>query len=71
LCDFADHSPGRSETGFATRAELAWIISLILLIFYFLGLFVFHGTKAIHVLPVLAVIVLAGDYLLAKKPGSR
>jgi putative effector of murein hydrolase len=46
---------------------LAWIISLILLIFYFLGLFVFHGTKAIHLLPFLAVIVLLVDYLLAKR----
>jgi len=48
---------------------LAWIISLILLIFYLLGLFVFHGTKAIHFLPVLALIVLICDYLLARKLG--
>jgi len=48
---------------------LAWIISLILLIFYFLGLFVFHGTKAIHILPLLALIVLVGDYLLVRKLG--
>jgi len=46
---------------------LAWIISLILLIFYFLGLFVFHGTKAIHLLPFLVVVVLVVDYLLAKR----
>ena len=50
---------------------MAWIISLILLIFYFLGLFVFHGTKAIHVLPLLAVIVVLGDYLWARKISSR
>jgi putative effector of murein hydrolase len=37
------------------------------MIFYFLGLFVFHGTKAIHILPLLAAIVLIIDYLLAKK----
>jgi hypothetical protein len=46
---------------------LAWIISLVLLIFYFLGLFVFHGTKAIHILPLLALIVLIADYLAAKR----
>jgi len=46
---------------------LAWIISLILLIFYFLGLFVFHGTTAIHLLPFLVVVVLVVDYLLAKR----
>lgn len=50
---------------------MSWIISLILLIFYFLGLFVFHGTKAIHVLPLLAVVVVLGDYLLARKIRSR
>jgi hypothetical protein len=43
----------------------------VLLIFYFLGLFVFHGTKAIHILPLLAVMVLIGDYLLARTLGRR
>jgi len=46
---------------------LAWIIALILLIFYVLGLFVFHGTIAIHLLPFLAMVVLLADYLLAKR----
>ncbi len=46
---------------------MAWIIALILLIFYFLGLFVFHGTTAIHLLPVLAIIVVICDYLAAKR----
>jgi hypothetical protein len=46
---------------------LAWIIALILLIFYALGLFVFHGTAAIHLLPFLALVVLIVDYLLAKR----
>jgi hypothetical protein len=50
---------------------LAWIISLVLLIFYFLGLFIFHGTKAIHILPLLALIVLISDYLLARKLGGH
>ncbi len=46
---------------------MAWIIALILLIFYFLGLFVFHGTKAIHILPLLALLVVIADYLLARR----
>ena len=46
---------------------MAWIIFLILLLFYCLGLFVFHGTKAIHILPFLALIVLISDYLLARR----
>ena len=50
---------------------MAWIIALILLIFYGLGLFVFHGTKAIHVLPLLALVVVISDYLIAKRFGSR
>lgn len=58
-------------TDYLDNTKLAWIISVILLIFYFLGLFVFHGTKAIHVLPLLALMVLIGDYLLARKPGGH
>jgi len=50
---------------------LAWIIALILLIFYFLGLFVFHGTKAIHLLPLLVVVVLLVDYLMVKRYRER
>jgi hypothetical protein len=46
---------------------LGWIIALILLIFYALGLFVFHGTRAIHLLPLLALVVLLADYFLAKR----
>jgi hypothetical protein len=50
---------------------LAWIITVVLLIFYFLGLFIFHGTRAIHILPLLALVVLIGDYLLARNLGDR
>jgi len=50
---------------------LAWIIALILLIFYFLGLFVFHGTRAIHILPFLAIAVVAADSLLANRFRKR
>ena len=57
--------------GFTEENLLAWIISLILLIFYCLGLFVFHGTKAIHLLPFLVVVVLLVDYLLARRYRER
>jgi len=46
---------------------LAWIIALVLLIFYCLGLFVFHGTTAIHLLPFLALVVVLSDYVLARR----
>ena len=46
---------------------MAWIIVIVLLIFYSLGVFVFHGTKAIHLLPFLALAILIADYLLARR----
>jgi len=46
---------------------MAWIIVIVLMIFYSLGLFVFHGTKAIHILPFLALAVLVADYLLVSR----
>ena len=46
---------------------MAWIIVIVLLLFYGLGLFVFHGTRAIHILPFLAAAVLVTDYLLVRK----
>ena len=46
---------------------MAWIIVIVLMVFYALGLFVFHGTKAIHILPFLALAVLVADYLLVSR----
>ena len=46
---------------------MAWIIVIVLMIFYSLGLFVFHGTKAIHILPFLALAVLIADELLVRR----
>ena len=46
---------------------MAWIIVVVLLIFYGLGLFVFHGTKAIHVLPLLGLAALFVDWLVARR----
>ena len=45
---------------------MAWIIVIVLMIFYSLGLFVFHGTRAIHILPFLALAVLVADQLLVR-----
>ena len=50
---------------------MAWIIVIVLMIFYFLGLFVFHGTRAIHLLPFLALVVLVADYLLVRHSRNK
>ncbi len=46
---------------------MVWLIALVLLLFYLLGLFVFHAPPTIHVLPILAVMVLLVDYLVARR----
>jgi hypothetical protein len=46
---------------------MAWIISITLLLFYVLGLFVFHATGPVHVLPFVVVAVLLIDYFLRRK----
>lgn len=46
---------------------MAWIVSIALLLFYVLGLFVFHATGPVHVLPVVAVAVPIVDRLLTRK----
>jgi hypothetical protein len=49
---------------------MAWIIAITLLIFYALGVWVFHAT-AVRVLPLVAVAVLVIDRLLIWKYGAR
>ena len=46
---------------------MVWIVIIVLMIFYSLGLFVFHGTRAIHILPFLALAVLVADHLLVRR----
>ena len=46
---------------------MAWIISITLLLFYVLGLFVFHATGPVHVLPFAAVAVLLLDRILMRR----
>jgi hypothetical protein len=45
---------------------MAWMISIALLLFYVLGLFVFHATGPVHVLPLVAVAVPLVDRLLTR-----
>jgi len=45
---------------------MAWMISIALLLFYVLGLFVFHATGPVHVLPFVAVAVLLVDRFLTR-----
>jgi hypothetical protein len=49
---------------------MGWIIAITLLIFYALGVWVFHAT-AVRVLPVVAIAVLVIDRLLIWKYGAR
>lgn len=46
---------------------MAWIIFTTLLLFYVLGLFVFHATGPVHVLPFVAVAVVIADRLLRRR----
>jgi hypothetical protein len=46
---------------------MAWIVFTTLLLFYVLGLFVFHATGPVHVLPFTAVAVVIIDRLLRRR----
>jgi len=46
---------------------MGWIIFIALLLLYGLGLFVFHASGAVHSLPLVAVAVLAADWLLNRR----
>jgi len=46
---------------------MAWLISVVLMTFYLLGLFVFHAPTTIHVLPILVIVVILADYFLARR----
>jgi hypothetical protein len=45
---------------------MAWFIASALLLFYLLGLFVFHGPTTLHVLPLLAFLFLIVDAIAAR-----
>ncbi|MDX6529129.1 MAG: hypothetical protein QOH41_1419 [Blastocatellia bacterium] len=46
---------------------MAWLIFIVLLLFYVLGLIVFHATGPVHVLPFAAVAVLLLDRILMRR----
>jgi hypothetical protein len=46
---------------------MAWIIFVTLLLFYVLGLFVFHATGPVHVLPFATVAILLLDRFLRRR----
>ena len=45
---------------------MAWFIAAALILFYLLGLFVFHGPTTLHLLPVLALLVIVVDQFLTR-----
>jgi hypothetical protein len=45
---------------------MAWMVSVILIIFYVLGTRALHETRLIQVLPYVTILVLASDFLLAR-----
>jgi hypothetical protein len=44
---------------------MAWMVSIVLILFYAVGRFAFHETSLIGTLPFLALMVLVVDFLLA------
>jgi hypothetical protein len=52
---------------------MAWMVAIVLILFYVVGRFAFHETSLIGYLPYIAVAVLILDYLCArfsKRPNS-
>jgi ABC-type uncharacterized transport system permease subunit len=45
---------------------MAWIVSIILILFYVLGTYAFHETSLIRVLPFVVGLVLLIDFVLAR-----
>jgi hypothetical protein len=45
---------------------MAWMVALVLILFYLFGRFMFQDSPLIHVLPFIAVAVVIVDYLIAK-----
>jgi len=51
---------------------MAWMIFVTLLLFYVLGLFVFHATGPVHILPFVAVAIpLIDRFLVRRYKASR
>ncbi|MDX6382760.1 MAG: hypothetical protein QOK48_333 [Blastocatellia bacterium] len=50
---------------------MVWIIVITLLLFYVLGLFVFHATGPVHVLPFVALALPVVDWWLVRRSGRQ
>ena len=50
---------------------MAWLVALVLIIFYLLGVYVFHAGGGIHVLPVIAVAVVIIDFVFYRRLRGR
>jgi len=50
---------------------MGWIIFIALLLLYVLGLLVFHASGAVHILPFVAIAVIATDWVLKRKYRGR
>jgi hypothetical protein len=46
---------------------MAWIVFVVLMLFYVLGILVFHATGPIHILPFVAVAIPLIDRFLVRK----
>lgn len=46
---------------------MVWIIVITLVLFYVLGLFVFHATGPVHVLPFVAIALPLLDWWLVRR----
>ncbi len=59
---------GSTETKLIGESQImAWIIFVVLLLFYVLGLFVFHASGPVHILPFVAIAVPLIDRVLVRK----
>jgi hypothetical protein len=45
---------------------MVWIIVITVLLFYVLGLFVFHATGPVHILPFVALVLPLVDWILRR-----
>lgn len=46
---------------------MAWIVTVILLLFYVVGTYAFHETSIIRFLPYTAALVLIVDFMVARQ----
>ena len=47
--------------------HMAWAVFVVLMVFYLLGVFEFHASGTIHILPFVAMGVLVLDHFIAKR----